>query len=793
MSMKTVLSFLKRFWFPLALAVLFVIFLPGLILLLLNMTGNDGPVNDWLEENFNLTYHLPLAVPLAVVLLLIVPAIILLYFLKLKRKPLQVPSTFLWRKSIEDLHVNSLFQWLRENILLLLQVLAVLILIYGVMGFRFHGNTSRGRHYILILDNSASMAATDVKPSRLDWAKQEALKEIDAASDEDFGMVIVFNSKATTVQGYTSNRAKLRQAVQSITQTKRPTRIEEALNLADSLANPVRSTEDVASRPEEEVPGQERTYVPPKGITTTVHLFSDGRYAGVSEAALAGLNSRLAGNSSVLGNLNLQYHMAGIAGPENANNLAIVAFNAIRLLDPAVQKSDLDFQNLQVLVRIRNYRPEAVAVNLRLDAMAGGKIIHPDQRFLQLPGRKITKAEGDDQEGQDEPGEAAVSFVLPPLDLRRSTVLHAYLEKPNDLLPLDDEAWLVVGTVRKAKVLIVGPPNPVLNAFFDQDATRKVAAIERLSGNDLAGEAYQKLARSGQFDLLIFDRCAPADQLPEANTFLIDRPPPPWQRSRRPMKNPYLVVARKDHPLLQHLTTLWDVGVADAFKFDIKNDLTDEGKRRLALLSGDPNAWTLPPMTRLIEAGGETPMLSTMPRGSFTDLVMTFPLINDKGDLTTNWPLQPSFPLFMRNVLFNLGNVRDTVREETVQPGEPMTLRPEAGVQTLKIVSPRGDVTKLERGRRAEFTFGGTEELGVYQVLRDDEGRFSGDERGFAVNLLDANESNIEPRREIQIGSERIVAGEERKQPLELWKWIILLALILLTLEWYIYNRRIYI
>ena len=43
------------------------------------------------------------------------------------------------------------------------------------------------------------------------------------------------------------------------------------------------------------------------------------------------------------------------------------------------------------------------------------------------------------------------------------------------------------------------------------------------------------------------------------------------------------------------------------------------------------------------------------------------------------------------------------------------------------------------------------------------------------------------------IGSERVVAGEERKQPLELWKWIILLALILLMLEWYIYNRRIYI
>src|SRR5437667_8678191 len=161
--MKTMLSLLKRFWFPLALAVLLVLFLPGLILLLLTLTGGDAVVNDWLEENFKLTYHLPLAAPLAVVLLLIVPAIILLYFLKLKRKALQVPSTFLWRKSIEDLHVNSLFQWLRENVLLLLQLLTLLGLIFAIMGFRFHGNTSKGKHYILMIDNSASMAATDMQ------------------------------------------------------------------------------------------------------------------------------------------------------------------------------------------------------------------------------------------------------------------------------------------------------------------------------------------------------------------------------------------------------------------------------------------------------------------------------------------------------------------------------------------------------------------------------------------------------------------------------------------------------
>src|SRR6185295_1147984 len=103
-------------------------------------------------------------------------------------------------------------------------------------------------------------------------AKREALKEIDAASDHDFGMVLVFNSKATTVQTYTNDKEKLRDAVRGIQPTQRPTRIEEALALAESLANPVRSTEDTASQPEDVPEGQEKTFVPVAGKKTTVHL-----------------------------------------------------------------------------------------------------------------------------------------------------------------------------------------------------------------------------------------------------------------------------------------------------------------------------------------------------------------------------------------------------------------------------------------------------------------------------------------------------------------------------------------
>ena len=61
------------------------------------------------------------------------------------------------RKSVEDQTVNSLFQWLRRNLLLILQLLCVLLLIFAVMAFKVFGGG--GKHYILIIDCSASMNA----------------------------------------------------------------------------------------------------------------------------------------------------------------------------------------------------------------------------------------------------------------------------------------------------------------------------------------------------------------------------------------------------------------------------------------------------------------------------------------------------------------------------------------------------------------------------------------------------------------------------------------------------------
>src|SRR5688500_6792158 len=125
-------------------------------------------------------------------LALVPPAILALYFLKLKRQPLEVPSTYLWRRTIEDLHVNSLWQRLRSSLLLLLQLLFIALVMIALLRPNWQSTRSIDNRLIFLVDNSASMQATDRNPSRLAESKLKIAEMIEQMESDDVAMIISF-------------------------------------------------------------------------------------------------------------------------------------------------------------------------------------------------------------------------------------------------------------------------------------------------------------------------------------------------------------------------------------------------------------------------------------------------------------------------------------------------------------------------------------------------------------------------------------------------------------------------
>src|SRR5262249_44242639 len=149
------------------------------------------------------------------------------------------------------------------------------------------------------------------------------------------------------------------------------------------------------------------------------------------------------------------------------------------------------------------------------------------------------------------------------------------------------------------------------------------------------------------------------------------------------------------HPLMRDLTALDQIAFSGGFRFDprleeAKKDEEEEKTMRDAMRK------VVPSRNRLLEAGGDVVLMFVLQRRAFSDLVLTFPLHplkNDQGEwigVTSTWPLQLSFPIFLRSVLYQLGNVSDAAAEENVRPGELKVIRPESPVERVEVTDPKG-------------------------------------------------------------------------------------------------------
>ena len=175
---------------------------------------------------------------------LLVPAVLLLWFLKIKRRDFEVSSTLLWAKVLDDKRVNSPFQRFRKSLLLLLQLLVIILGTLALMQPERRGEQVAGRAHVLLIDVSASMAVEEDGGSRLDLAKRLAKKRVDNMGFGERGVILAFDRSARAITPVTDDRDVLRRAINSLETTVAATDVGPAMELALSIGE--RQTDAVA-------------------------------------------------------------------------------------------------------------------------------------------------------------------------------------------------------------------------------------------------------------------------------------------------------------------------------------------------------------------------------------------------------------------------------------------------------------------------------------------------------------------------------------------------------------------
>lgn len=320
-----------------------------------------------------------------------------------------------------------------------------------------------------------------------------------------------------------------------------------------------------------------------------------------------------------------------------------------------------------------------------------------------------------------------------------------------DDFAMDDTAYCVLRPPRPFRVRLVTKGNPYLRRALEQDPT---VAVEVTGAHDPGAEAAA--------DLVICDGVAPAETSPGA-WWLIDCLPPVEGFERvGTVLEPEVFDWNAEHPLMRYVN--WnDARVIEATETRMPREVAPLVESRRFLL------------------------MALYAREGRRMLIQTFDFFD------SNLPYRVAFPVLVANVIQwakGAGDEADVAR----RGGSLLSIpAPPADAGRVVVVGPDGARWEIGSPGAAaveNLTFDKTWRPGFYRV--EIGGRTLAD---YGVNLLDATESAIAPAKVVSVGGQSVVAAKPvaRRANREIWHWLVIAALVLLLVEWHIFQRRVWV
>jgi hypothetical protein len=596
------------------------------------------------------------------------------------------------------------------------------------------------------------MQASDSKPSRLDVAREKAMKLIQDAASNDSAMVIATSDRASVEQGFTNNRSLLEKAVERIEPTAQLTDVSEAFRVAAGLANPGRMSF------EDNVDIQVADAVP-----ATVYFLSDGAVGELDE--------------SEFGQLKIEYVPIGQPDTPNAGILSF-----------AIQRSET--QEAQT-------NPGSISAFARM-------IQHGSQAIECTASLYWNDALVDAQKVQLQPEqETGIQFELEGIE---SGTLKLQLDHP-DALPLDNVAYAAIRPDRQVSILLVTAGNTALETALRTQRITQIAKVQIEPISYLSSQDYQTNASESKYDLILYDSCSP-EKMPAASTLFLGSVPPADIQPTVPLGNsatlttntPSNAPEKTDSPtsaIEPEENPKWTFGELSGPVIVLDVNRSHPISQYLEMASvGIVEARTVRPPSSgaVLMIADSGPLFAIAPRGPYQDAVLGFDIVRPSAEgfeINSDWGIKRSFPVFVLSAVENLAGGITEASAASVQPGLPVQLILSNRFEKYQIVDPKGKIETIQRSGDGRFLYTKTDQLGVYEVRA--EGLEEPVER-FCVNLFSNRESDLQVGLELKTGAESIAATSNTiRARQETWRWLLLLAIGFLMFEWMVFNRRIFV
>jgi hypothetical protein len=630
--------------------------------------------------------------PLALVWLGLAVPIVICYLLKVRLRRVPVSTAMFWSQVFDEKRPQALWQRLRHPASLLVQLAFLALVALSLADPYWAWESLAAERVVLVLDNSASMNATDVAPNRLAAARDEAASLIRRLRTRDEMAIISVGSSPKVVCGLTSQPGALQQALESIEPTDSPTRIPAAIQLARRLLG---------------------DHARPRIVVVSDGCFAEaGQLAKSDEIELISVGAK-------------------------TGNVGITQFQ--------VRRSLIDPIGYEIQLEVRNQSDQPVECRLEIDLA--------DQPLDVLP------------------------LKLAPEERFSRTLEHATADggllvarlKHGDALAVDNQAVALLPRRPVQPLLLVTSGSHYLQRVFEAIPAVSVQVAstppERIPAGTIA----------------VYHRHAPKP-LPAGNVMVIDpaESSDAWTLGGK-LENPLVGKQQGDSPLLAHVR-LEHAWMPAARKIEVA------GRHEVLLSTVDGEPIYLA-MQHSSEDGRHGKLL-----------VLSVDL--DAGDL----PLRTAFPILMANAIawfqrgdaqlheaHSTGSLAEVKREDLSLRSTASTAEDRAAASSrLVLRSPYEREWSLPL-LAERLTIGPLDRAGIW-TIHARAAATSDVEMGepatpvwqVASNLSDAAESDLRPVAD----SDTRHAGLAKLAGMPIWFDLTLLAAALISLEWFLYQRR---